>query len=92
MVALEAIEELRKARIEREDITHIFICPHLFTAGWRRQLYKVTDMVTELPTGALATWGANQHEPLIIVFVFPFYPTDPGKLRNSPNNWECQGN
>jgi hypothetical protein len=43
--ALFAITELRKARIKRQDSTHVFVCPRLMTLEWLRSLYKEAEFV-----------------------------------------------
>jgi hypothetical protein len=35
-----ALEELRKARIKRQDSMHIFVMPRLFTTKWLNQIFK----------------------------------------------------
>jgi hypothetical protein len=42
-----AIEELRRASLKRQDSLHVFVCPRLFTTQWRKQLYKVADLVSK---------------------------------------------
>jgi hypothetical protein len=79
-----AVEELRRARLKRQDSMHVFVCPRMFTTQWRKQLYKVADMVFEIPCGALDTWDDSQYEPLVVAIVFPFLIHRPWQLRNSP--------
>jgi hypothetical protein len=40
-----ALEELRKARIKRQDSMHIFVVPRLFTTEWLKQIIKAADIV-----------------------------------------------
>jgi hypothetical protein len=47
--AVVALEELRKARIKRQDSLHIVIIPRLLTPEWLRQLFKVSDLVFFVP-------------------------------------------
>jgi hypothetical protein len=79
-----AVEELRKARLKRQDSTHIFVCPRLMAPYWRRQLHKVADLVFEIPCNALPEWAATNHEPLVVGIVYPFVPHRPWQLRNTP--------
>ena len=44
-----ALEELRKARIKRQDSTHFFVCPHLLTSEWLQQLWKTADLIIQVP-------------------------------------------
>jgi hypothetical protein len=43
-----AIRELSISRDKHEHINHIFVCPRLLTAYWRKQLYKLADLVVEI--------------------------------------------
>jgi hypothetical protein len=52
---------------------------------WRKQLYKVADLVFEIPCGALPSWDVSQCEPLVVGIVFPFLSHRPWQLRNTPN-------
>ena len=79
-----AIEQLRKARHRRQESLHVVAIPRLFTAIWRKQLYKVSDMVFEIPAGALPQWGENQYEPLTVAVLFPFVSSRPWQLKGSP--------
>jgi hypothetical protein len=78
-----AIEELRKARIKRQDSMHVFVCPRLMKPEWFRQLYKAADIVFDVPVGA-AFWPAPMFEPLIIGIAFPFISAPPWQLRSTP--------
>jgi hypothetical protein len=79
-----AIEELRRARLKRQDSLHVFVCPRLFTTQWRKQLYKVADLVFEIPCGALDDWDDSHFEPLVVGICFPFLNHRPWQLRNCP--------
>ena len=78
-----ALAELRKARIKRQESSHIFICPRLCTALWIRQLYKAADIVLEIPAGK-SFWNKEMHEPLLIGILFPFIRCKPWQLRSTP--------
>jgi hypothetical protein len=62
----------------------MFVCPRVFTTRWRNQLYKVADLVFEIPCGAMNAWDISQHEPLVVGIVFPFIRHRPWQLRNVP--------
>ena len=78
-----AMAEMRKARIKRQQSSHIFVCPRLCTTLWQRQLYKCADFVFELPVGS-TVWPASMHEPLLIGVLFPFLSVKPWQLRGTP--------
>ena len=78
-----AIEELRKARIKRQESTHIFVCPRLFVTRWLRQLYKASDIVFELRPGK-GYWPSGMFEPLLIGICFPFLSSKPWQVRGTP--------
>jgi hypothetical protein len=79
-----AVEELHRAHLKRQDLMDVFICPHMFTTQWRKQIYKVADVVFEIPCGALDSWDDSHFEPLVVAIVFPFLVHKPWQLRNSP--------
>jgi hypothetical protein len=78
-----ALEELRKACIKRQDSFHVFVLPCLLKPEWFRQLYKVSDIVFDVPVGA-DCWPVCMHEPLIVGVVFPFLRVPPWQLRLTP--------
>jgi hypothetical protein len=49
--AAVALEELRKARIKRQDSMHIFVVPRLLTPEWLKQTFKASDVVFQVPIG-----------------------------------------
>ena len=81
------LEELRKARIKRQQSTHIFICPRLLTSEWLKQLHKVSDIVFEIPPTE-SYWSNLMFEPLKIGICFPFYNRKPWQLRSTPKMFE----
>ena len=81
--AQTAVEQLRKARLKRENSTHVVIIPRLMTPEWRKQLFRVSDLFLELPFDDVWT-RETQHEPLTIAFIFPFLPFKPWQLKRSP--------
>ena len=70
------IEDLRKARMKRQDSTHVIIVPKLFTHLWKKQFLKACDMTFEIPAGH-PFWSHDQFEPLTIGFCFPFLKFPP---------------
>lgn len=82
--AKTAVEELRKARLKRQESTHIFVCPRLMTPHWKKQLGKVTDCLFEIPVNSVPEWDSSQHEPLVVGIVFPFIRSDPWQLKGCP--------
>jgi len=78
-----AVEQLRRARVKRQSSTHIVVLPRLFTSIWRKQLYKVADLLIEIPF-IDGIWDKDeQHEPLTLAFVFPFLSFSPWQLKRS---------
>jgi hypothetical protein len=78
-----ALEQLRQARIKRQDSCHVFVCPRLLTCEWVKQLWKAADLVFEVPQGTEG-WATDMFEPLIIGILFPFVRHRPWQLRNTP--------
>jgi hypothetical protein len=78
-----ALEELRKARIKRQDSTHFFVCSRLLTPEWLKQLWKTADVIFQVPPGSPG-WPMEMFEPLTIGIVFPFLPHRPWQLRGTP--------
>jgi len=78
-----AIEQLRQARLKRTESTHLFLIPRIFTSLWRKQLYKVADLVVELPFDSKYWIETLQHEPLTFAFIFPFIPQKPWQLKRT---------
>jgi hypothetical protein len=78
-----ALEELRKARIKRQHSIHVFVCPRLLKPLWFRQLYKVSDVVFDVPPG-VCCWSSHMYEPMVIGIVFPFLSRAPWQVRSTP--------
>jgi hypothetical protein len=78
-----ALEELRKARIKRQDSTHFFICPRLMSPEWLKQLNKTADLTFNVPPGTPG-WPTDLFEPLTIGIVFPFLRSRPWQLKGTP--------
>ena len=67
------IEELRKARIKRQDSLHVMAIPRLMTPMWLKALYKTTNLVISI-TPDHTFWSASEFEPLTLLFS-PFAKT-----------------
>jgi hypothetical protein len=78
-----AIEQLRIARIKRQDSSHIFVCPRLMTPEWLKQVHKACDIVFVTPIGSPG-WGTNMFEPLVMGICFPFLRFDPWHFKGTP--------
>jgi hypothetical protein len=77
-----ALAELAVSRHKRTHLNHVVVCPRLFTATWRKQLYKLADIVIEVPAGARPFWPLSMHEPLIIGLTLRFISHPPWILKN----------
>ena len=84
-----AIEELRKARLKRQNSTHVIIIPKLFTHLWRKQCLRACDLVIDIPA-TQTFWQSSQYEDLTIGFCFPFLPFAPWQLRSTPKMFAYQ--
>jgi hypothetical protein len=71
-----ALEELRVARLNRQDSFHIIVVPRLMTPQWLKQLYQVSDIVFKLPLGS-SPWPHTMYEPCMIGQTFPFLSVSP---------------
>jgi hypothetical protein len=80
-----AVEELLYSRHKRHHLNHVFLVPRLATHLWRKKLYKVGDIVFELPPGSRPFWPVEEHEPLIIGHTLRFVFCAPWQLRQSPS-------
>jgi hypothetical protein len=82
-VADVAIEQLRIARVKRQDSSHVFVCPRLLCPYWLKQLHKACDLVFKVPAGA-SDWPLDMFEPLLIGVCFPFLRPIPWQFRGTP--------
>ncbi len=82
-VADVAIDELMLSRHKRTHINHVFIAPRLCTNTWRKKLYKVCDLVFEVPAGSRPFWPPSEHEPLLIGLTLRFIACSPWQLRQT---------
>jgi hypothetical protein len=89
--ASATVDALALSRFKRPSLLHVFLCPRLMTHLWRKKLFKVADVVLDLPPGPCAVWPAYMHEPLLLAFVFPILSCPPWHLRNSAPVLELGG-
>jgi hypothetical protein len=78
-----ALEQLRIARIKRQDSTHLVVIPCLLTPKWLKQLWKACDIVLSIPAGSLG-WPDDMYEPVLIGICFPFLSFNPWQFRGAP--------
>ena len=78
-----ALEQLRIARIKRQQSTHVFICPRLMTPLWLKQLHKAADLIFTVPASS-NLWPEAMFEPLLIGVIFPFLSFAPWQLKGTP--------
>jgi len=81
--ASAAVDQLSLSRFKRTQLLHVLVCPRLMTHLWRKKLFKVADLVLELPPDVCPVWPAAMHEPIILALILPFIPFPPWHLRNS---------
>jgi hypothetical protein len=81
-VADVAVEQLCESKHIRPWNTHVFACPALMTARWRKQLMKVADVVFVVPVGC-DVWPSNMHEPLVVGLICPLLSSSPWQIKES---------
>ena len=72
-----------RARYMDPSVTHIYVCPRLFTHQWRKNLLKTADTMLYVGAGSRLFLNENIYEPLIIGLVLPFRDHPPWQLRQS---------
>jgi hypothetical protein len=77
-----AVEKLCEARHIRPWCSHIFICPAIMTAYWRKQLGKVADAMFTIPVGC-PIWSKGMHEPVVVALICPLLSCRPWRVRGS---------
>jgi hypothetical protein len=82
-IAEVAVEKLCEARHIRPWCSHVFICPAIMTAYWRKQLSKVADVIFTIPVGC-SVWAENMHEPVVVALICPLLSCRPWRVRGSP--------
>jgi len=84
--AVVAIEQLSYSRTKRPHLTHVFVVPRLMTPQWRKQVFKLADLVFTLPVAFNpAVWDACMSEPLVVGIVLPYLPVPPWSRRDTPS-------
>ena len=78
-----AMEQLRIARLKRQESIHVILCPKLSTPEWQRQVYKAADCIFSISPGP-DFWPANKHETLLVAVCFPFLNRPPWQLKGTP--------
>ncbi|KAL7572470.1 hypothetical protein ACA910_000298 [Epithemia clementina (nom. ined.)] len=58
----------------------MFICPALLTCRWRKQLGRISDVIFTGPVGS-DIWNKDQHEPLLVAFILPFFTSRPWQFK-----------
>jgi hypothetical protein len=82
-----AIEQLSFSRHKRPDLLHVFMCPRLMTHRWRKHLYKLSDILFNVPAGSHSSaplWPVCMCEPLVVGLILPFLPAFPWTRRGTP--------
>ena len=69
--------------------SHIFVCPAVMTAYWRKMLGKIADTMFTIKAGT-SLWPSNMFEPLTIAFIKPLLSKSPWKVGRLPSvvEWE----
>jgi hypothetical protein len=78
------LQQLSISRHKRSHLNHVFVAPRLMTALWRKKLFKLADIVLELPAGCFDFWPSTCHEPLILGLTLRFIAHSPWTFRNTP--------
>ena len=78
-----ALEEALKARHKRQDATHIFLIPELYTPQWTRLFYKMCDLTFRIPAKTVR-WPSSMHESLCVGITFPYLSHIPWTIRRTP--------
>ncbi len=83
--AQAAVNKLSMSRQKRTHINHVFVCPRLCTHLWRKKLFKVSDIVLEIPASARPFWPLSMHEPLLMGLTLHLASVPPWQVRLSPS-------
>ena len=78
-----ALEWLGESIHKRPTSVHVIVIPRLLTALWKKQLGKLTDVMSTVPLGCPA-WQADNLEPLILAISLPLSHSLPWRFRNTP--------
>jgi hypothetical protein len=86
-----ALEQMCEVKHVHPNTTHVFLCPALMTAYWRKQLLKAADCCVTLLQGA-PLWVARQHEPVVCALICPLLKHRPWQVKQQAwvEEWKCQ--
>jgi hypothetical protein len=82
-VADAALDQLCESRHTRPGNAHMFVCPALLTARWRKRLRKVSDVMFSVPQGT-TVWPQSMHEPVTVALICPLLHSRPWQIRDTP--------
>ena len=77
------LEELRKARIKRQEPLHVVAIPRLMTPLWLKQLFKTADIIVQIQP-KYDYWSTQEFEPLTLAICFPYLNHYPWQIRGTP--------
>jgi hypothetical protein len=81
-IADTVLDNLCESVLIRPWNSHIFICPALMTATWRKKLRKVAYLVVTIPAGSTLQPQAL-HEPVVLALICPLLNYSPWQVRNT---------
>jgi hypothetical protein len=81
-IADAVLDNICESVLIRPWNAHIFICPALMTAKWRKQLRKVADLVVTIPAGS-TLWPQSLHEPVVLALICPLLNCRSWQVRNT---------
>jgi hypothetical protein len=105
-IADAVLDNICESVLIRPWNSHIFICPALLTAKWRKQLRKVVvDIVLTIPFGS-TLWPHEMNELIMLVLTCPLLNHSPWQVRKSQGldelaaalprvwsaTWDAEGN
>jgi hypothetical protein len=76
-----ALEQMCEVKHVHPHTSHVFLCPVLMTAHWRKQLLKASDCCVSLLQGSPA-WVAKQHEPVVCALIGPLLSCRPWRVKS----------
>jgi hypothetical protein len=77
-----AAEQMARMIHKYPNTCHLFVCPRLMTARWRRRVGRLADFKFEIGAGS-DVWTRARHEPLLIYVCLPLSNHSPWKLRGT---------
>jgi hypothetical protein len=81
-VADAVLDNMWESVLIRPWNSHIFVCPALLTAKWRKQLRKVADFIVTIPVGS-SLWPHDMCEPIVLALTCPLLNCSPWKFGDS---------